>query len=76
MDKIIFEISNRIEKIPNELEERLLEPFVKFKNFPNLEEEVSSSGLGLYLAKVMAEENSWILNYFIEKNFIIFRLII
>ncbi|WP_300381870.1 HAMP domain-containing sensor histidine kinase [Clostridium sp.] len=75
-DKIIFEISNRIEKIPEELEEKLLEPFVKFNNFPSLEEEVSSSGLGLYLAKGRAEENSWILNYFIDESFINFRLII
>lgn len=75
-DKIIFNISNKAEKIPKEIEERLLEPFIKFKNFPNLEEEISSSGLGLYLAKGRAEENHWVLNYKIDGDYIIFNLII
>lgn len=72
--QIIFEVSNRCLEFPEEIKARLLEPFIKYNTYIDLSKEISSSGLGLYLCKVLAEENGGSLSYTIEGDIISFIL--
>ncbi len=75
-DKFIFEIKNKITAIPKNISENLLEPFVKYNEFDgNLEDSISSSGLGLYLCNDLAQKNMLTLSYEIRDNQISFYLL-
>lgn len=75
-DKFIFEIKNKITAIPKNISENLLEPFVKYNEFDgNLEDSISSSGLGLYLCNDLAQKNMLNLSYEIRDNQISFHLL-
>lgn len=67
--KCYFKICNNIEKIKDEINENLFEPFIKGNNKNG---EISSSGLGLYICKRLCEKNNFKIEYFIEKNIIEF----
>lgn len=70
-----FEIKNKISSIPKNVSEKLLDPFVKYNEFgENLEESISSSGLGLYLCNELAQKNMLTLKYNIENEEISFHL--
>ncbi|MBD7916015.1 HAMP domain-containing histidine kinase [Clostridium sp. Sa3CUN1] len=69
-------IKNKILDIPEEIKDRLFEPFIKYNNFNDITKEVSSSGLGLYLCNELAKENNWNLSYDIIEGYIIFKLIL
>ena len=76
-EKSIFEISNKIYEIPENIKNNLLEAFVKHTNDIILEKEgITSSGLGLYICSKLAEENNSELIYDIKNNIIIVKLII
>lgn len=75
-ENIILKIKNKCLEIPIDIKDRLLEPFVKYNNYKDISKEVSSSGLGLYLCSELAKENGWDLVYEINKNNIIFTLIL
>ena len=76
-EKSIFEISNEIYEIPENIKNNLLEAFVKHTNDIILEKEgITSSGLGLYICSKLAEENNSKLVYDIKNNVIIVKLII
>ncbi|MDU4980082.1 MAG: HAMP domain-containing sensor histidine kinase, partial [Clostridium celatum] len=71
-EKSIFEISNKIYEIPENIKNNLLEAFVKHTNDIILEKEgITSSGLGLYICSKLAEENNSELIYDIKNNIII-----
>ena len=75
-DNFIFEIKNKISSIPENIFENLLEPFVKYNEFDgNLEESISSSGLGLYLCNELAQKNMLTLKYNIKNDEISFYLL-
>ncbi|WP_315071681.1 HAMP domain-containing sensor histidine kinase [uncultured Clostridium sp.] len=75
-NKFIFEIKNKITAIPKNISENLLEPFVKYNEFDgNLEDSISSSGLGLYLCNDLAQKNMLNLSYEIRDNQISFYLL-
>lgn len=75
-DKFIFEIKNKITAIPKNISENLLEPFVKYNEFDgNLEDSISSSGLGLYLCNDLAQKNMLNLSYEIRDNQISFYVL-
>lgn len=74
-DNIKLTIKNKILGIPEEIKDRLLEPFIKHNSFKDISKEVSSSGLGLYLCNELAKENNWDLSYRIIEDYIIFELI-
>lgn len=75
-DKFIFEIKNKITAIPKNISENLLEPFVKYNEFDgNLEDSISSSGLGLYLCNDLAQKNMLTLSYEIRDNQISFYVL-
>lgn len=67
-------IKNKINKIPEDIKNRLLEPFIKHNNINDISKEISSSGLGLYLCSEIAKENNWKLSYDIIEEFITFKL--
>ncbi|TGY44016.1 HAMP domain-containing histidine kinase [Clostridium sartagoforme] len=67
-------IKNKINKIPEDIKNRLLEPFIKHNNINDISKEISSSGLGLYLCGEIAKENNWKLSYDIIEEFITFKL--
>ena len=68
-------IENEIGVIPNEVKEKLLDPFVKYNEIQGKREEcISSSGLGLYLCNELAKKNDMILTYQIKYNKISFIL--
>nr|WP_207718213.1 HAMP domain-containing sensor histidine kinase [Clostridium saccharoperbutylacetonicum] len=74
-DTFIFETKNKISSIPKNISENLLEPFIKYNEFDgNIEESISSSGLGLYLCNELAQKNMLTLKYNIENNEISFYL--
>lgn len=74
-DNFVFEIKNKISPIPKNVSENLLEPFVKYNEFDgNLEESISSSGLGLYLCNELAQKNMFNLKYNIQNDEIAFYL--
>ncbi|WP_160689451.1 HAMP domain-containing sensor histidine kinase [Clostridium sp. C2-6-12] len=75
-NNFVFEIKNKISQIPENVSENLLEPFIKYNEFDgNMEESISSSGLGLYLCKELAQKNMLILKYDIKKDEICFYLL-
>lgn len=75
-DNFMFEIKNKISSIPKNISENLLEPFVKYNEFDgNLEESISSSGLGLYLCNELAQKNMLNLKYGIKDDEISFFLL-
>ncbi|WP_026885794.1 sensor histidine kinase [Clostridium beijerinckii] len=75
-DNFIFEIKNKISSIPENISENLLEPFIKYNQFDgNMEESISSSGLGLYLCNELAQKNMLDLKYEIKKDEIFFYLL-
>lgn len=74
-DNVKLTIKNKILGIPEEIKDRLLEPFIKHNSFKDISKEVSSSGLGLYLCNELAKENNWDLSYRIIEDYIIFELI-
>ncbi len=75
-DNFMFEIKNKISSIPKNISENLLEPFVKYNEFDgNLEESISSSGLGLYLCNELAQKNMLNLKYGIKDDEISFCLL-
>lgn len=71
---ISLTIKNKINKIPEDIKNRLLEPFIKHNNINNISKEISSSGLGLYLCSEIAKENNWKLSYDIIEDIITFKL--
>lgn len=73
-EQCVFEISNKCSDIPAEVSGKLLEPFIKYNKFNDMTREVSSSGLGLYLCKELAEKNNGEISYCIDKNIITFLL--
>lgn len=74
-DNIKLTIRNVALDIPEDIKNRLLEPFIKYNSFNDISKEVSSSGLGLYLCSELAKENNWDLSYMIVEENIIFELI-
>ena len=75
-DDFVFEIKNKISSIPENVSENLLEPFIKYNEFDgNMEESISSSGLGLYLCNELAQKNMLNLKYNIENDEIAFHLL-
>ena len=70
----IFETKNKMGNITREIKDRLLEPFIKYNDIKNKEKEVSTSGLGLYISNEISKDNGWKLTYFIEEDYITFRL--
>lgn len=67
--KFSFEIENSTLKIPNNIKDQLLEPFVKYNNFEKAKEEtITSSGVGLYLCNNLAKSNSLELTYEINES--------
>lgn len=75
-DNIKLTIKNEVLNIPEEIKDRLFEPFIKHNSFINISKEVSSSGLGLYLCNELAKENNWNLSYEIIEEYIKFELIL
>lgn len=75
-ETINLTVKNKINKIPEDIKDRLLEPFIKHNNIKDISKEVSSSGLGLYLCSEIAKENNWKLSYDIVGEFITFKLAI
>ena len=75
-DNIKLTIKNDVLNIPEEIKDRLFEPFIKHNSFINISKEVSSSGLGLYLCNELAKENNWNLSYEIIEEYIKFELIL
>lgn len=75
-EEIKLIVKNEILAIPEEIKDRLFEPFIKYNNFNDITKEVSSSGLGLYLCNELAKENNWNLSYEIIEGYIIFKLIL
>ena len=73
-DSVVFNINNECNEFPDEIKDRLLEPFVKYNVYEDISKEVSSSGLGLYLCKELAGENNSELSYKIEDGIITFTL--
>ncbi|WP_119865031.1 HAMP domain-containing sensor histidine kinase [Clostridium isatidis] len=70
----VFEIKNKMGNIPKEIKYRLLDPFIKYNNIKEKEKEITTSGLGLYICNEISKENGWNLNYYIEDDYIRFRL--
>lgn len=70
----ILEISNKCNKFPEDIKERLMDPFVKYNNYKDVSKEVSSSGLGLYLCKELIKENNGFINYYIVDDKITFKV--
>lgn len=70
----VFEIKNKMGNIPREIKYRLLDPFIKYNNIKEKEKEITTSGLGLYICNEISKENGWNLNYYIEDDYIRFRL--
>lgn len=74
-NNFVFQIENEIGKIPENISENLLDPFVKYNEFQGkMEECISSSGLGLYLCNELAKKNNFLLKYCILDNKIKFSL--
>ncbi|MGL5381613.1 HAMP domain-containing sensor histidine kinase, partial [Clostridium sp.] len=71
-NKIIFEIKNKCGDFPDELKDRLLEPFLKYNIYKDMSKEISSSGLGLYLCSELVKENGGGVSYIINENQITF----
>ena len=71
---IVFSIINKCSDFPNDIKDKLLEPFIKYNSYKDISKEVSSSGLGLYLCKELAYENYGKLSYEINKGKITFIL--
>ena len=71
-EKIEFNISNKCGNIPEDIKERLLEPFIKYNTYESIVKEVSSSGIGLYLCSELSKENNGGITYNIDKNIISF----
>ena len=71
---IVFSIMNKCTNFPEDIKDKLLEPFIKYNTYKDISNEVSSSGLGLYLCSELARVNSGELRYNIEKNNIKFIL--
>jgi len=75
-DNFVFEIKNKISSMPENISKNLLEPFVKYNEFDgNLEESISSSGLGLYLCNELAQKNMLTFKYNIKNGEISFYLL-
>lgn len=71
---IVFSTINKCSDFPNDIKDKLLEPFIKYNSYKDISKEVSSSGLGLYLCKELAYENYGKLSYEINKGKITFIL--
>lgn len=64
-------IRNSIYEIPDEIKNRLFEPFIKYnKN----KKAITSSGFGLYMAKELSDINSLDISYTINNEKIVFKL--
>lgn len=75
-NNFVFVIKNKVSSIPKNVYENLLEPFIKYNEFDcNMEESISSSGLGLYLCNELAQKNMLTLKYNIENDEITFYLV-
>lgn len=75
-DNFIFEIENETGNIPEEILEKLFDPFVKYNEFTDKRENcISSSGLGLYLCNELARKNNMTLKYNKSNNRIRFQLV-
>ncbi len=74
-DKFFFNISNKITEIPEDVLKNLFDPFVKYNKFDdNLENCITSSGLGLYLCKELADKNNLDFMYTVSSKVITFEL--
>ncbi|MGG7177836.1 histidine kinase dimerization/phospho-acceptor domain-containing protein [Clostridium paraputrificum] len=66
-------VENKINQIPENIKGKLLEPFIKYNSFNEIyEDEISSSGLGLYLCTQLAEKNDVEFTYRINNENIVF----
>lgn len=75
-NNIKFSVENETEYIPNDIKDQLLEPFVKYNKVDIKEDNITSSGLGLYICKSIAERNNWGLTYEVKGNKIKFYLVL
>ena len=71
---IVFSIMNKCTNFPENIKDKLLEPFIKYNTYKDISKEVSSSGLGLYLCRELASENYGELSYEIKGEKINFIL--
>lgn len=71
---IVFSIMNECANFPEDIKDKLLEPFIKYNTYKDISNEVSSSGLGLYLCSELARVNNGELIYNVENNNIKFIL--
>ncbi|MBU5255113.1 HAMP domain-containing sensor histidine kinase [Tissierella praeacuta] len=70
-DGVCITIENKILPIPQEIRENLLEPFIKY----NYEEYTqTSSGLGLFICKELAEKNNAYMDYEVYEDKICFMV--
>ena len=65
---------NKCTNFPENIKDKLLEPFIKYNTYKDISKEVSSSGLGLYLCRELASENYGELSYEIKGEKINFIL--
>lgn len=70
--EVVFKIENEINELPEDIKDKLFDPFIKYTEISNLEKEITSSGVGLYFCKELSNQNSWGLEYFIKKDRIVF----
>ncbi|MEG0296642.1 MAG: HAMP domain-containing sensor histidine kinase [Clostridium sp.] len=70
-----FIIENEIGYIPQDLANRLFEPFIKVSDDKELNEKtMTSSGLGLYICQEICRRNGWEIYYDINENKIKFSI--
>lgn len=70
-DCLVLEFSNSCRGIPKDIEKRLFEPFIKNTYGNN---NISSSGLGLYICKEIVNENLGYIDYKLDNFKITFKL--
>lgn len=73
LEGFVLKITNAIYPIPKEISKNLTNAFVKYNNFDqDMEKNISSSGLGLYLCSELASKNDLNFDYKIDQDIIEF----